>query len=114
MALLVRSVTDGQLGTLVDTSEGQQVRLDRGPVEILVPYNPVRWVPAERPPLDDTQVASVAWAADMALRRVKGEYRVSEWVCLRDRDRMAFIANGPDTDDEQRLALYEAVVGALK
>jgi hypothetical protein len=99
---------------LVDTQEGQKVRLDRGAVEILVPYNPVRWVPAEKPPLDPTQVASVAWAADMALRRVKGEYRVSDWISLRDQERMAFIGNGPITDDKQRRELYAAIVGVLK
>lgn len=110
----VRNVTDGQIGFLVTTSAGTCVKLDRASQDIIIPYSPHVWLNADKPPLNEVQVAQVAFAADQALRRVNGEYNVDEWISLSDKDRIDFITNGPRTTDESRKKLYYRVVACLK
>lgn len=111
----VRSVNDGQLGTLVTTDDGLCVRLDRGIHEHLVPYHPHAWVEAKRAALSPMQIARVQHAADCALRRALGDYRVVDWESLTDEKKIAFMARGPEVGDQDaRRFLFKAIVTVLQ
>lgn len=111
--MLVKSVSDGQLGTVVETTEGRRmVRLDRGKnVEMVVPYTPSQWEPAERPRLSPIQVAHVCYEADKALRRARGEYGLAEWATMKEPEKISWL-NPPK--DEQRAVLYAAIKESLR
>jgi hypothetical protein len=110
----VRSTNDGQAGKLVQTDDGLMVRLDRAAQEIVVPYHPHAWLPAGRAALGTMQVAKIQYAADCAYREVHGEYRVADWLSLDDKARRTFADLGPNTDDQVRLLIYDALKELLK
>lgn len=109
---LVRNELDGQLGTVVHNDEGKpMVRLDRGKQEILVPYLPSLWKPAERPKLSPMQVARVCYEADRAYRLARGEYGVAEWISLKQEKQREWLL--PPSKGDDRAKLYAAIRAVL-
>lgn len=110
---LVQNSVDGQAGTVVKTESGLAIMVERGKNPVYYAYTPTtasKWLASEPPGLDAFQVASVAYAADAAYRKVRGEYRVqAEFMHLHEADRMKWIGNGPDTKDPARLRLYRDI-----
>jgi len=111
----VRSVTDGQVGFLVETEGGGiGVKLDRANEDRVLPYREGQWRADEAAPLNHIQIARIAYDADRTFRICRGEYKVTEWINLRDADRIAWSKLPKDVaKDPERLALYEAITGAL-
>ncbi len=110
---MVRSTSDGQLGHLVETSAGTAVKLDRGTVDVIVAYDPGKWIPADRPKLTSIQIGQVMHEADRALQRALGMYGSKEWLGLPEKTRIAYSALGPDTKDTMRRALFKAIRAAI-
>lgn len=114
----VRSRNDGQIGFVCERPPedggGLGVRLDRTQQKIIVPYSEHKWVLEERGPLTPSQAARVAYAADAALRGVRGEYGVKDWQDMREPDRLAWLAGLPAGADAERKRVYASVIGALK
>ncbi len=112
----VRSTMDGQKGLIVDTTEfGLAVRLDRGSVEMIVPFRGKDWVEDVQPPLQPGQMARVLYEADRALRVALGEYGVPEFVNLRDAEKIGWMGKDPPTGlSRDRSRLYRAVRGSLE
>lgn len=111
MAHLVRSVNDGQLGTVVQHEGRTMVRLDRGKTEQHLPYVASMWMAVERQSLQPMQVARVCYEADRALRISRGTYGISDWQTLKQPDQIAWL-NPPSKGDE-RAELYAAIRKAL-
>jgi hypothetical protein len=109
-----KSKRDGQLGYMVERHGREMIRLDRPAQDLVEPYSDALWEPvsSERP-VNRAQVARIAFAADRALCQMlalHGEVR-KEWVGLTDKERAAWVANGPPADPPMRQALYRLIVG---
>jgi hypothetical protein len=108
-----RSKRDGQLGYMVERHGREMIKLDRPAQDLVEPFNSSMWEPvsADRP-VTRQQVARIAFEADRALCRmlaIHGESR-KEWIGLSDKDRIAWVANGPPADPPIRRRFYEHVV----
>lgn len=114
----VRSTNDGQVGYTferpAEDGGGIGVKLDRKQQNIVLPWSKHKWVAEERGPLTPIQAARVAYAADAALRSVRGDYAVKAWQDMREPDRLAWIAGLPAGADDERKRVHAAVVKALK
>lgn len=110
----VKHVNDGQLGTLVESPDGLMVKLDRTTQQIFCKYHPASWIPANKAGLSPMQIARVQYAADAAMREACGEYRVPEWISLREDDRIRFLNHGVPKTDVARRALYDGIKELLK
>ena len=106
---LVKHVNDGQLGTIVESPDGLLVKLDRKTQNIFMKYHPAAWIPADRVGLNPMQLAAVQWAADVAIRQASGEYRVPEWISLKEDDRIRFKDHGPTDAVPARREVFEAL-----
>jgi hypothetical protein len=111
---IVRHVSDGQLGKVVESTDGLMVRLDRNSQEIIMPYNPHSWLEVEKASFTAVQIAKVQYAADCAYRECLGEYRLPEWISLTDQQRQGFIGRGPATDDPVRRRMFDTISKLLK
>ncbi len=114
----MRSNNDGQIGFMVERSEeeggGLGVRLDRRQENIVLPYSPSRWTVDHGSRLTKSHIARVAFEADRALRSARGEYGgAKSWMELPEKERLTWTSRLPAGADEERAALFAAVVGAL-
>ena len=110
----VRSTNDGQLGTLVESETGDlMVRLDRPAERLEVPFNATRWMQAPDERLSPMQLARVAYAADQALRLVRGSYGIPDWVALKEAQRLPWLKGLPADADDLRRKLHRAIADVL-
>lgn len=112
-----RSRKSGDLGFVVETTEGKRIQLDRTGVEQLRPFDESDWIEEEEPKaLTRHQVGIFAYRVDQELCKLFGRPNESrkEWQNLRDGDRVTWLLNGPDgEDDDPRVRVYRALVAAL-
>lgn len=110
----VRHAVDGQLGVLTESPSGAlMVLLDRPAERREVPFRADQWQVAPDERLTPLQVARVAYACDAALRSVRGEYSLPDWIGLKDHQRLPWIQGLPSGADATRTRLYEAIRGVL-
>ena len=109
-----RSSSTGDRGYLVTRDGGAAIRLDR-PGECIRKLDST-WIPepAARP-LRAAELAQVVHAADVALCKLLGMHKATPkaWASLTDDDRALWMAVGPPTTNPTRVALYEAIKGAI-
>lgn len=106
-----RRRSDGQLGFMVERHGARFIRLDRPGEEILSPYNENIWVAEEHErPMARAQVSRIAFDADRSYCRAMGELSIArqEWHGLSDKDRIAWVDNGPPEGTKRR-EIYEAI-----
>ena len=109
-----RRRSDGQLGYRVTQGSDEFVRLDRPNEVILEPLLPSMWI-IERStnPLNDFQIASLAFSADIILCKFLGiASKKKSWLDLRDEERILFAKDPPKHPLRRRL--YNAISIALK
>lgn len=110
-----RSSSDGQRGYMVRRGGKDVIRLDRPMEEILRPFNESQWTPdEERRPMSIAQVAQVAWAADrkVCLYTGKPELARTDWLDMREAQRIAWIKEGPPGDIRQ--LLFKTIMATLQ
>lgn len=109
-----RDKQTGQLGYMVERHGREMIKLDRPAQDLVEPFNAGKWEPISSDrPVSRAQVARIAFEADRALCRMlalHGEAR-KEWLSLSDKDRIAWVANGPPADPPLRRALHAAITG---
>lgn len=111
-----RSALNGDVGHLVFRDGKQYIRVNRPGDDVLRVFKPDQWIKeAEHRPLSIAQVAAVAFEADRALCRSIGLHGEAQqqWLNLPERKRIAWMQNGPPTDQGPRRSLYEHVIAAL-
>lgn len=115
----VRSVKDGRIGTLVETTRGgkveQRVRLEGDALsERLVSYLEKDWVSVTfARPLSPAHIAEICHAGDQMLCRRTGLKLPKGWLDLSEDEKRTWIEKGPD-DVEIRAKLYKAMRAVLK
>lgn len=107
----VRSTDDGQLGHIVEGPDGVLwVKLDRRGEDRRVPYQERAWVEDVAPKLTEMQIARVCYDVDRAWQLIHGGYSVTDWVSVRETERVRWSREGPPKGaDKRRLRLYAGV-----
>ena len=107
----VRNAKTGDRGYL--SEDGKEVILDRPKEELRFPYKKELWdTDKHEHPLTRSQKVQVAHAADKVLLRLLGRPNTGkEWASLTDRQRVAWVKNGPSQGI--RKELYETIMGFL-
>lgn len=114
----VRHAQSGQLGWL-ETHDGKQmVRLDRpNDPNNLIAYRQKEWLAEHAPPpLSAHQLGAIQHAADVALCRAMGAYRLTRkrWEDMKDEDRIFWMERGPNPERQpNRARLFAAIKEAL-
>lgn len=109
-----RSRQDGQRGYMVRRNGKDVIRLDRPMEEIIKPFNE-SWTPDNQVyPLNEHQVARVAFVADRALCGAMGKHDLSrqDWLSLHEKARLKWMKDGPNSGDV-RDDLFDAIMGTL-
>jgi len=106
----------GDLGHIVVEAGVKSVRYDRphGPT---IPYRPNEWMEEEnRPPLNRSQLARVAFAADRQLLYFTQHYSRAKrtWDALTDEERIHWTKHGPSSEDPNRVKLFDAIMKCLE
>ena len=105
----------GDRGKLVTENGEASIRYDRphGPT---IPYRPNEWMPElDRVPLNRSQLARVAFAADRQLLYFMQSYARSKrnWDALTDEERIHWAKEGPASEDPNRIRLFDAIMKCL-
>lgn len=110
-----RSVTTGDRAYLVEKDGKTCIQLDRPNEEIIRPFHESQWIEEKGDlPLAIGQVAQVAFEADRKLCQFLGLHDKSrkEWASLLDKQRIAWMKEGPAEPMRQRL--WDAIMGAME
>jgi hypothetical protein len=109
-----RSNDDGQRGYLVRREGKDRIRLDRPMEEIVVPLDGKWTQDSKLHVMSKHAAAKIAYIADQALCKATGEYGAKEeWIDLRDKERIRFMADGPDVGGF-RDEFYKGIMALLK
>jgi hypothetical protein len=109
-----RHTKTGDRAYLILVGGKEHIRLDRPNEEIVRPFNDSEWIEERsEAPLSPAQVAQVAFEADKKLCAFLGLHLTArkEWASLLDRERIAWMQDGPD--DAMRQRLWGAIMGAM-
>lgn len=112
----VRDPQTNDLGWIVRRGGVESVKLDRPEHDIVMPYASRAWIQVvEHRMASRAQLAEVAFMADRGLLRLLGMHGKArqEWVSLTEKQRAAWIEEGPSEPPIRRF-LYQAIVGVLE
>lgn len=110
----VRHRQTGDLARVTEEDGEKFVTYDR-PYGPKLPYRPNDWIEeVDAPPLNRSQLARVAFAADRQLLYFQ-HYTKSKrgWEALTDQERISWNEKGPVDGDKVRKKLYDAIMKCL-
>lgn len=106
----------GDYGWMVRRDGKDAIRMDRPGTEDIRTFTPTEWVAkTDVRPLQLSQLAQVAFAADRQLCRCLGlhQFAKADWASLTQEKRRAWIEKGPQNHPDRK-KLYEVVMGTLR
>lgn len=117
MTAWYRSTLTGERGRLETRNGEPVVILDRPGETVPRRFDPRTWlVEAPRKPFMKAQLGQIAFAADRELARALGQVRDSDrkWGMLTDRQRTAWLHDGPKGRHPRRERLFAVIMDELK
>lgn len=111
-----RHITTGDLGYLVRREGRDCMRYDQQGQDRYVPFIENNWIMVDEdrtfPPMTLVQVA---YEADRKLCHMYGKILEArtEWLSLRDDDRIDFLNNGPPPNPPIRVEVYKAIMKVM-
>ena len=108
-----RHVTSGETGHLVSREGRDFIKINRPGDAVERVFRAGDWLPeVEYRPLSPMVLARIAWAADRELRTGLGILGGKDWLNVPERERVAWMQNGPD--EPVRRKLYDAIMAVVR
>lgn len=108
----------GDRGYLVKRYGSDHIKYDRVGPDQTIPFRPQDWrEDVARRPLQEHEMAQIAYEADRRLCRALGKVREAnrQWIDLPDAERIRFVQSGPAVPRaDLRMWLYRAIITVLK